>query len=570
MYKNEDHSNQFGRMYNRDDRSGKYGENSYPNQSLDEDDTSKVPFKSINFDRNKIPEYEDVLPPIAMPMQFDQRNIKFDCNRLNAIKITGRKLIFVSGTWRFVSSVLKCGQLHDMFAGDYVWILLDIDIPKKLSTKYGFIPVRRAATGSNNWVFRRRRERRQNSADQSDEKTSNYKSDNLHHGTIPSGIINLKLKSLHRRIESDMSTFFKNGLAAFTEYVFFEGLLDRNMKSLGRDWIRKYLYEKDKSKSDVEVNITESTTEIAFETSTFTTTTEDSSSTDPSTDSYFTTQNYVEKEKSREDVDENFLSRIHKKIPEKYQHENISSWEEMNSGTELDFGPYEDYSSNYDDVIYDGVPEEKNETRVFNIEYDHNIPNVEPDFVDETKDFFDEFNKLKDLDHIFGSQLTDEVSPNSNVPQSTTPTPLNNSTQITSNFTDPETLPIKLPNFGEDIFNSQRKPSNNHRNPKHSEQKHKRHRPLMLMDSGVPRISDQRTYDEEPSRMPKSLRLHQRHLSYLSRRRPREASFLSSMPTLTPPSHQASCEVPTFSSAQQNTDETRKSLGAEKTLLLLR
>ena len=126
-YKSDNISNNI--VNNDMNKSGKYINQAYK--------SNQTNFKT---ERNiiKYSDYDDdqvVLPPRALPKQStmatsDETELWFPCAKLERVRVVSRKLLFLSGTWHFVSSVVACGEKLGMFrTGELVWVLLDVEIP---------------------------------------------------------------------------------------------------------------------------------------------------------------------------------------------------------------------------------------------------------------------------------------------------------------------------------------------------------------------------------------------------------------------------------------------------------
>ena len=270
---------QFGSGYNRDDHSGKYGEreeedqlaiyNSIPTvdsilpkingdlltrsnskghkkiSSIRESENIKV------FDNEVIPtsyysDY-DILPPVALPLAGVEHNELFPCEKMDLVKIGDRNIVFISGTWKFAASVVNCGQRHDMFNGDYVWVLLDVDVPvqKEINSferksakkrKYNNLLYPTEATDHEYVLHKRYRKEdywshyKTSTHILQERNTQNHITENKF-SPFPPGILNLRLRSFRKRkFPDDVKKFFSDTINVISELIRIDQYIEIEIK----------------------------------------------------------------------------------------------------------------------------------------------------------------------------------------------------------------------------------------------------------------------------------------------------------------------------------------------------
>ena len=238
----------------------------------------------VNYPGSSIKDFEEeILPPRALPRTSGKaRNDLFPCVKLENLRVTVRKLIFISGSWQFVSSVVSCGEKLGMFTGEFVWILLDVKIPGELKPPYFNWKINRHnfERRKNSWksanrldrkrAMRLRRKRGETryakirqyrkkhrminekpfqqfpdnlferidniSESKESEHSSSIEMGIMASHKLPEGMLTLRLKTLDTVSDKGgYLNFFKDSLKVLTELVVFDAYITEEIKELEKD-----------------------------------------------------------------------------------------------------------------------------------------------------------------------------------------------------------------------------------------------------------------------------------------------------------------------------------------------
>ena len=418
-------------------------------------------------------------------------------------------------------------------------------------------------------------------------------SSNIHQqkfkSSIPSGVINIKLKPLLRRLSEDSTIFFEDALSVFSDYVLLKNYTDFELKRLESDWFRKQWLKSEESEIPNYDTTNESTDSHDY--------IEKEETFDEEEYDFGKVENdYSFSPKSENDEDDveistesegntKFDDTSHSNLdwnnPEKYQVENNSSEATEAEAGEQEFGGFDEYGSTYETNAF-----EDGESDLENITESSPVSDV----FDNEKAFYENYETTTiitttmsttsakkvipaphNVGHITHTGVSDNIhghlSNLSDVDSTTTPTSENG----TSSSHEPQISPL---HFYHPFVPSHKKNHGHSKRLRRTRSMFRNSRPLITNLHNIQRLfSRSNRFIFPHSNLPETKDEASDFSNRLLRRKRRTPSAppLLSMPTLTPLRTQATCEVPSAQDQQRpSTASSLRDIEEGKQFLLMR